>query len=86
MNIIRNIFRRCFSNTTDLPRPIPLGNPAEQRQFEKDLRSAAEQPLDKDNDDSRPLKPAQPDERAGPKGKEPTRYGNWERKGRTFDF
>eukprot|EP00117_Sycon_ciliatum_P033775 scpid96320/ scgid25918/ UPF0369 protein C6orf57 len=25
-------------------------------------------------------------ERGGPAGPEPTRYGDWERKGRTFDF
>ena len=27
-----------------------------------------------------------PDERAGPKGVEPTRYGDWERKGIAYDF
>lgn len=32
------------------------------------------------------LKPAQPDETGGPKGREPTRYGDWERKGRCIDF
>ena len=26
------------------------------------------------------------DERGGPAGKEPTRYGDWERKGRAVDF
>jgi len=26
------------------------------------------------------------DERGGPKGVEPTRYGDWERKGITYDF
>ena len=30
--------------------------------------------------------PAAKDERGGPKGKEPTRYGDWERKGRVSDF
>ncbi len=30
--------------------------------------------------------PAQPDEIGGPKGKEPTRYGDWERKGICYDF
>ena len=29
---------------------------------------------------------AQPDEYGGPKGLEPTRYGDWERAGRCFDF
>ena len=27
-----------------------------------------------------------PKEYGGPKGKEPTRYGDWERKGRCIDF
>ena len=30
--------------------------------------------------------PAQPGERGGPKGLEPTRYGDWERKGICYDF
>ena len=29
---------------------------------------------------------AAPPERGGPKGPEPTRYGDWERKGRCSDF
>lgn len=33
-----------------------------------------------------PKKPAQPDETGGPKGPEPTRYGDWERRGRCVDF
>ncbi len=30
--------------------------------------------------------PAKPREIGGPKGPEPTRYGDWERKGRCIDF
>ena len=30
--------------------------------------------------------PAKPEEIGGPKGLEPTRYGDWERKGRCVDF
>ncbi len=30
--------------------------------------------------------PAPPDEVGGPKGPEPTRYGDWEHKGRCIDF
>lgn len=30
--------------------------------------------------------PASPKEIGGPKGLEPTRYGDWERKGRCIDF
>lgn len=31
-------------------------------------------------------KKAQPDEAGGPSGEEPTRYGDWERNGRCYDF
>jgi hypothetical protein len=31
-------------------------------------------------------KPGQPRELGGPSGPEPTRYGDWERKGRCIDF
>ncbi|MBE9604025.1 DUF1674 domain-containing protein [Acetobacteraceae bacterium H6797] len=31
-------------------------------------------------------KPVMPSEIGGPKGPEPTRYGDWERKGRVSDF
>ena len=31
-------------------------------------------------------KPAQPEELGGPEGLEPTRYGDWERKGICYDF
>lgn len=34
----------------------------------------------------RPLRMALPPEVGGPKGPEPTRYGDWERKGRVSDF
>jgi hypothetical protein len=30
--------------------------------------------------------PQQPAEYGGPKGKEPTRYGDWEKNGRCIDF
>mgnify|MGYP000394656862 CR=1 FL=1 len=30
--------------------------------------------------------PAKPNEIGGPKGLEPTRYGDWEQKGRCIDF
>lgn len=35
--------------------------------------------------DARKSKPL-PNETAGPKGEEPTRYGDWERGGITYDF
>jgi len=33
-----------------------------------------------------PTEPAPPAETGGPSGPEPTRYGDWERKGRCIDF
>ncbi len=42
--------------------------------------SETEQPEVESNQDSRPA------ETGGPKGLEPTRYGDWERKGRCIDF
>ena len=36
--------------------------------------------------DSKPAKPTLPKEIGGPKGLEPTRYGDWERNGRVSDF
>ncbi|WP_043643613.1 succinate dehydrogenase assembly factor 4 [Caenispirillum salinarum] len=34
----------------------------------------------------RDMPPSQEDEVGGPRGPEPTRYGDWERKGRVSDF
>jgi hypothetical protein len=36
--------------------------------------------------ESKPAKPDPPKEIGGPKGPEPTRYGDWERNGRVSDF
>lgn len=36
--------------------------------------------------DTKPKTPPMPKEVDGPKGPEPTRYGDWERKGRVSDF
>ncbi len=36
--------------------------------------------------DAKPAKPNLPKEIGGPKGLEPTRYGDWERNGRVSDF
>ncbi len=35
---------------------------------------------------AKPPAPVPPPEIGGPKGPEPTRYGDWERKGRCIDF
>ena len=36
--------------------------------------------------EDQPVSPVRPPEFGGPKGPEPTRYGDWERKGRCIDF
>ncbi|XP_038076897.1 succinate dehydrogenase assembly factor 4, mitochondrial-like [Patiria miniata] len=57
----------------------PVGkhdNPAEKH------RDAEKEPLEAFPDDINPVT----GERGGPKGPEPTRYGDWERKGRCIDF
>lgn len=43
-------------------------------------------PTPETEDRSAPGGDALPPEIGGPKGPEPTRYGDWERKGRCFDF
>jgi len=51
----------------------------------------AERPPNAESDsapagDEKPAPPAQSDETGGPRGPEPTRFGDWERKGRCIDF
>ena len=79
------------------PRPVPLGNSRDQREFEELVKQTeskidkigherhpdAEQPLEQSFEGD---KNPQTGEIGGPKGVEPTRYGDWERKGRVFDF
>jgi hypothetical protein len=47
-------------------------------------RDGPQQPVDSTTDpkEAEPM----PKEHGGPKGPEPTRYGDWERKGRCIDF
>nr|KAJ3418208.1 hypothetical protein HK105_000205 [Polyrhizophydium stewartii] len=81
------------------PGPIPLGDRREQEEFESLLKKAesqvendvllgvrhpdaAKQPLPAFAGDRNPTT----GEIGGPKGAEPTRYGDWERNGRVYDF
>lgn len=53
----------------------------------RDLPPAAIRALEEAEARRRAAKPsAAPPEKGGPKGPEPTRYGDWERKGRAVDF
>ena len=50
-------------------------------------QQTARQPAPRDaTGTARKQNPAKPREIGGPKGLEPTRYGDWERKGRCVDF
>jgi hypothetical protein len=54
-----------------------------RRIYEAGLRAKAEADERRARE---PLKAALPEEIGGPKGPEPTRYGDWERKGIASDF
>ena len=53
-------------------------SPKEQRTTDEPVDEAA--PERPDSDDAVPV------EYGGPRGKEPTRYGDWEKNGRCIDF
>ena len=77
------------------PGPPPL-NPAQQREIDDlikaEYRQAMKEQLESDssakNTATEPESNVNPatGEINGPKGPEPTRYGDWERKGRVYDF
>ncbi|KAJ1990450.1 hypothetical protein H4R33_001702 [Dimargaris cristalligena] len=79
--------------------PIPLGNRAEQQAFDEAVQKHEISPDDPQADlpanpavITEPLEAFENDvnpttgERGGPRGPEPTRYGDWERNGRVYDF
>ena len=74
------------------PRPAKLGDPSEEAEINKLLRMEKRKQLEalasEDANETRNtlMSDLQTDEIGGPKGKEPTRYGDWERNGRTSDF
>ncbi|MDA8708687.1 DUF1674 domain-containing protein [Hellea sp.] len=62
---------------TEDPAPVKKLSPAAKRAFEE---AAARRKAQADAHADRPP------ETAGPKGAEPTRYGDWERGGIAYDF
>ncbi|KAI9102540.1 hypothetical protein DFS34DRAFT_397994 [Phlyctochytrium arcticum] len=80
------------------PAPQPLGDKAAQKEMEDMIRQAAKKAAQESHlqhpdalqktgqDDWQGDKNPVTGEIGGPKGKEPTRYGDWERKGRVYDF
>lgn len=91
---IRNILFKCnFSNgkVPTNPRPIPLGNPKDQKEIDRSIREGSGQDLKQTiiNENKKEFegeKNPGTGEVGGPKGKEPTRFGDWEKNGRTTDF
>ncbi|KAJ3289976.1 hypothetical protein HDU79_003640 [Rhizoclosmatium sp. JEL0117] len=76
------------------PGPIPLADRAQQQEFEKLVKKfneSSERHPDAPKMDTivpefeGPVNP-KTGEVNGPKGPEPTRYGDWESKGRVYDF
>ncbi len=62
--------------------PPPIGAPPERQLSPAAQRALAEAEARRRSQAT----PAQPPERGGPSGLEPTRFGDWERRGLTSDF
>jgi hypothetical protein len=65
--------KEAVNSTQEAARRAALPEPARRALEEADARKRAEAALPEN-------------ERGGPKGVEPTRYGDWERKGIAYDF
>jgi hypothetical protein len=94
------LMRRRLSSSKGTPPfervgPIPLGNAKEEQEMQRLIKQKEKE----DMLSNEPVTPADgklesfPDNKNpetgeidGPKGPEPTRYGDWERKGRVYDF
>jgi hypothetical protein len=87
------------SSSFDKPSPIPLGDAEAQKEFEMLQKQFAKvtEILSAQGETGFIRKETNPDidengrnkvtgEVNGPKGSEPTRFGDWERKGRVSDF
>ncbi|KAJ1978593.1 hypothetical protein H4R35_001845 [Dimargaris xerosporica] len=90
--------RRLLTSFRDRPGPVPLGDKQQQKEFEMAIQqglqneAAASAELNPAMTTQPTLQPFENDinpethEHGGPKGPEPTRYGDWERNGRVIDF
>ncbi|ORX97414.1 hypothetical protein K493DRAFT_144579, partial [Basidiobolus meristosporus CBS 931.73] len=78
---------------SERPGPLPLGDKKQQKEIEETIRQRSiadavmpevveEDVLAPFENDTNP----ETGEIGGPRGKEPTRFGDWERKGRVTDF
>ncbi|XP_044146641.1 succinate dehydrogenase assembly factor 4, mitochondrial [Bufo gargarizans] len=80
------VVRAASNNPTqsDSSTKPPLKKPkTPQGRFDETEETTKErEPLERFPDDTNPITK----EKGGPRGPEPTRYGDWERKGRCIDF
>jgi hypothetical protein len=93
MKLIKTVLYRRFTTKPSFPPgPIPLGNAKDQQEFINSVRKNESSQIERHPDAPESVDQFEGDvnpttgEVGGPKGKEPTRYGDWERKGRVFDF
>lgn len=89
---IRKTIKCYFSSggipSPGTPRPVPLGNSKDQKEMDKLIRSGGTQQtiITKEKKEFEGEKNPETGEVGGPKGKEPTRFGDWEKNGRISDF
>lgn len=76
------------ADTSQAPADRPEKPADSNRNTQFDARTDAERVADEAGARFRALNPQtdQPKEIGGPRGLEPTRYGDWEKAGRCFDF
>ena len=67
---------------------MPSSESSESAQKDKQIQpEATTETADRDSGQAaKPKEDVKPNEIGGPKGLEPTRYGDWEQKGRCIDF
>jgi hypothetical protein len=90
VTIARNVKYYARGDEFLPPSPIPLGDREAELAFQKQLfqksissqSNVLVQPYEPFENDTNPST----GEIGGPRGPEPTRYGDWERKGRVSDF
>ncbi|KAK9766957.1 hypothetical protein K7432_003585 [Basidiobolus ranarum] len=89
---IRNV-RQLSTGISERPGPLPLGDKEKQKEIEEAIRKRSiSDAVNPENVEEDVLAPFENDtnpttgEIGGPRGKEPTRFGDWERKGRVSDF
>ncbi|OCT80579.1 hypothetical protein XELAEV_18027391mg [Xenopus laevis] len=77
-----NSSRALSQNFESTQKPLKKPKTPQGKFDESEKTTAEKDPLGKFPDDINPLTK----EKGGPRGPEPTRYGDWERKGRCIDF